>query len=714
MRISDRARSNARAWLLSTSFLCVATANPFSALAQSSEPVDLSEIVVEGQAAEETTAGPVEGYRALTADGATGTRTPLEQIPQSIVVIPRSVIEDQASPNVGAALRNVAGVQTNNPASTPAFDSTLLRGFQAEFLDDGFTLYQYNPGDRESLVNIERIEVLKGPTALLYSGGSGSPVGGVINLVPKKPESEAFGQIEFRTGGHALYQPSFDLNQPFSDNVRVRVTGEYTSSESHIDVLETDRFNLNPSILLTDNDGVELLVQGRHSSWRQQEYQGLPATGAVAGDRFIRDDLFIGPKDVPRSYSETSSVTGALTHQVDEALEFKLRLRYSTTEFEENVQTIVGADFFTADTPAVAPSTWWLSNGELYQEQEELSGSATATLSLDLLGAETTLLLGADASKLDDAGFIDVGPFFGTVDLADPSFPTAYGDPGAGVANSFVENRTAGLFAQAQATVADRVHLLGGLRLGHVSVETNGQTAERTRLLPRLGAVVDLTEGLGLFASYSQGLRGQPFASFVDKAEPVEIASLEGGLKLNLAGGLSGAATIYQIERSNVAVTDALFNTRAEGEELSRGVELDLLWTPTPAFSLIGAYAYTDAEYSKTTGSTVDGHRLPGVPLHSGRLWASYRFQDPTLDGLRLGAGVYAQSAEKLSANNVYEADAFYTVDASLNYDFDAFGVTLGARNLTDQEYFERYSYFGGRVAPADGVNGFVSFRARY
>lgn len=685
--------------------------------AQTVEPTELDEIVVEGAGVTSTSAGPVDGYRALTADTATQTRTPLEEIPQSIVVIPRTVIDDQATETIGDALRNVAGVQPNNPASTPAFDQTFVRGFQAEFLDDGFTRYQYNPGDRESLANIERIEVLKGPSALLYSGGSGAPVGGVINLVSKKPEAEAFGQFDIRAGSHQFVQPTFDVNQPLSDQLRVRVTGEYTSSDSHIEVLDTDRFNINPSLLLTDNDRTSLLVQGRYSSWRQQEYQGLPATGTIAGGAFISSDLFIGPSDIERSFSTIGSLDATLSHEMSDAVAFKLRLRYSTAEFEENVQTISGADGFVADQPFAEPSTWGLVNAELFQEQEELSGSATTTVELDPFGAPTTLLFGVDGSRLDDEGFIDAAFLADSADLADPEFSTPYTDPGPEETQSTVENRTAGAFAQAQTTIADRLHLLGGVRLGYVSVDTNGQEGQETRLLPRIGAVFDITDSVGVFASYAEGLRGQPFANFVERADPVETRSVEAGLKFNVFDQLSGTIAVFQIDRKNIAVTDftdPLFRSIAEGEERSRGVELDAIWSPTPAIDVIASYAYTDAVFTNDTSAGADGDRLPGVPEHSGRLWANYTFQQPELEGLRAGVGVYAQSGEAVSADNVFETDGFYTVDAALNYDTETFGATLAIRNLTDENYFDRYGYFGGRVAPADGVNGFVGFRIRY
>ncbi len=156
----------------------------------------------------EKTAGRVSGFRALTADTATGTRTPLREIPQSIVALPREVIDSQQSLGVGDALRNVSAIQPNDPRSTPAFDSLLLRGFAAEQFLDGVALYQYAPGDRESLINVERIEVVKGASAVRFGGGSGATAGGLVNIISKMND-EGFLQFAFLPATVDLTNPVF-------------------------------------------------------------------------------------------------------------------------------------------------------------------------------------------------------------------------------------------------------------------------------------------------------------------------------------------------------------------------------------------------------------------------------------------------------------------------------------------------------------------------
>lgn len=683
-------------------------------------PTVLDPIVFTASPVEQTGAGFVDGYRATTVDGATRTRTPIEAIPQSVSVIPRRVIDDQQAPSVSHALRNASGVIANNPLSTPAFDTTRVRGFRAEQLLDGFSQY-YNPGDRESTVGIERIEVLKGANGILYGGGSGTPVGGLVNIVSKRPEQRRFGEFGISLGGEDLVRPFFDVNQPLSDNVVVRLNGEYTSSGSHVDVVETERYTINPSILFTDNDSTRLTLLGKVSHWSQPEYQGLPATGTLVGDFRIDQDLFIGPGDMPDSSSDYRGLTAILEHSFNDTWSIEVRARIAQSEFDEKAQSIVGADGFTADLPFIAPSIWALVDAHLFQEQRERSALFNAVAEFGTTGFEHTLLLGADYARLEDEGFIDSN--FGAggsgfVDLVAPVFP-AYATPGPGLVNQTVDNEIYGVYAQLQSTVSNRLHLLAGVRAATVKVDFANlafgvtDSTDGTRLLPRLGAAFELVDGVTLFGAYTEGLRGQPFLNFVGPPEPEESSQVEGGIKLNLANGLSGQLAVYRIERTNVAVTDntdPLFRSVAEGEQRSRGFEADLVWQAGARWRLLASYAYTDADFGNALFGVPAGNSLPLVPRHSGRAWVHYRINDAWSAGL----GMHAQSGSYLSDNNVFKTDGYHTVDGAIAYQRDNFRLEASVRNLTDQDYFEAYNYFGGRVAPAAGPQVLVTASIRY
>jgi iron complex outermembrane receptor protein len=193
-----------------------------------------------GPPVEQTTAGPVSGYRALTSVSATKTGTPIERIPQAIVVIPRAVIDDQRPLTQSEALRNVSGV-TGMPTNTFIGWAYKVRGFAADRYVDGLPNY-YDGGDNVSLVNTERIEVLKGPAGILYQGGIG-PVGGIINTVSKLPTPNRFAEAGVMTGSYGLWNSWVDVNQPLNTagTVLFRFTGEAERSRDYVDVIEHGR-----------------------------------------------------------------------------------------------------------------------------------------------------------------------------------------------------------------------------------------------------------------------------------------------------------------------------------------------------------------------------------------------------------------------------------------------------------------------------------------
>jgi len=659
-------------------------------------------------------------YSLSNSSTATRTDTPIIETPMSIHVVPKAVTDDQQTITVDEGLRNVSGVVPRISAITPNFEPTLIRGFAARQFIDGFTQY-LNAGDQGSMVNIERIEVLKGANAVLYGGGNGSPVGGMINLVSKLPQKEAFYEIGVKAGLYDFAQPFVDLNQPINDNILFRFTGEYTNSGSNIDVLDTDRFNVNPTLTFTNNDDTTFTLQGKFSRWEQQDYQGLPATGTVAGDFRIRPELFIGPDDIAKSNSEFYGVWGTLDHRLNDIWSFTAKGRYSHSKFDTLAQNLVGNGFsFGADQPLLPPSTWGLANSELAQEQEEKSVQVYATAKFDLGPTKNTVLFGADFSELDDDGFMDFAllPLSAAVDLSNPVFRVPFSTPGAREQNQLTRNTTYGGYLQLQSTIHERLHLLASVRRSNVTTDFANTVSgaefnsDSGRFLPNVGGLIDITDEFSLFADYSEGMRGQGGANYVLTPEPELSKQIEAGVKFDIAGQLAGQIAVFQIERENVRVTDftdAQFRSVTKGQQRSTGIETDMTWQMTDGLSLLGNYAFTEAEFTDDLAGVPDGNHLPGVPKHSGRFWANYAFHDPMLEGWSVGSGIYAQSGAYLAKDNLYRSESFYTIDADIAYRKKGYKLGVSIKNLTDNDYFQRLNYFDTRVTPAQGTTVYFS-----
>lgn len=691
---------------------------PASVILDTTIVIDRAEGIWPDELAETRFDDPLD-YQAVSATTATRTDTPIKQIPQSIQTVKHSLIDDQQNITLSESLYNVSGVVPRNSLFTPVIEGTLLRGFRAEQLIDGFTQY-YNTGDRESLVNVDRVEVLKGANAIFYSGGSGSPVGGVINVVSKQPKFHAFREMGFKAGSHAFYQPYIDINQPLNENVLFRITAEYTNSDSWVDVIHTERFNVNPTLVLTDNADTKLTLHGKLSHWQQPEYQGLPASGTLAGSFSVEPLTFIGPTDMPDSRSDNDAVWLNLKQRIDQVWAVDVRARYGVSEFTEKIQTLFNGASFIADTPLLAPSTWAVVNGELSQRQQEISFQGFAQAQFNFVGIEHVFLVGGDLGELRDQGYIDVASrISGLVDLASPNFASAYQIPGPARNNQFTVNTTYGGYWQLQSHIRQRLHTLLSLRLGGVEIgfdnslsHLSSKTA-RLKLLPKIGASYDVTGDISVFAAYSEGMRGQPFFNFASAPIPELSRQMEAGLKWDFSGRLSGQFAVYQIDRNQVAVATpanaALYT--ASGRQRARGIEVDLVWRPLEQVNVLANYAHTDARFADEDA----GSRLPWVPEDSGRVWAHYRFNDETLRGLGIGVGVYLSSGAYLAKQNQYKTPGYYNFDAAISYETGAFKLAASVKNLTDQAYYQPYQYFGGgyagggRVAPAAGRMLFLS-----
>lgn len=705
-----------------------AEVNPATALGPYNPALDLRNLTLP-PGTTLTTAGPVQGYRALSAMSSTKTATPIEQIPQSIQVIPRSVLDDQRPVAVDEALRNVSSVQATNALQTPAYESTLIRGFAAEQWLDGMSVY-YNGGNRDGLVNVERIEVLKGPSAILYGGGAGSPVGGAVNVISKLPTDKAFGEVGIAFGSHRYFLPYFDINQPLTTNgtALFRVTGEYNYAESFIDVLKTDRYSINPTLTLTNREDTTLTIQARFSRWSQPEYQGLPATGTVAGNFRIDPSLFIGPSNMPNSYSNVQGVTVTLDHKFNEYVDASVRVRASRQEFAERAQTIVGADSFQGNSPFIGPSTWALSNIYLQQQQNEFTINPNVRFKFATEWIKNTILVGADYSHLTDKGILTSDFFLGgvgLVDLANPSFPTPYVQPPDSLFTTFQKPGntyvTQGAYAQWQGSIQNRLHLLAGVRATNIQIDYIDPAGgadfhtDTTRILPRIGGVLDIVPGLSVYASYSEGLKANPYTFFVGRPEPEESKQKEAGLKFNLGNTLTGTLAVFEIDRSKVPVAvGGGFTSAAIGEQRSQGFEADAIWQFNRNWKMFAQYAHVETELLQATPTAAAGNSLAGVPVDSGRLWFNYAFDPGILKGWSIGAGIYAASGSFVDLPNLYKTQSYYTVDARLGYEDERYKAALNVKNITDEKYFVPYSYFGGRVAPGPDQAFYGSFAVKY
>ncbi|MBK8545112.1 MAG: TonB-dependent receptor plug domain-containing protein, partial [Caulobacteraceae bacterium] len=309
--------------LLLTAALCLA---PSLAMAQEAEQRDSwanEPIVVVGQR---------PSLAAPNASTATRTDTPVEEIPQSIQTLTRKLIEEQDQQTLKGALVNVPGVTPTSTVQTVLMP-TLIRGFVVNYSYDGIPTYQLpaGVGDAATLINVERIEVAKGPTSTLYGGGSGAPLSGLINVVSRDPGTGFGGSIGLRAGSFNTLGFDADLNIPLGENVAFRINGMAEQADSFIDFIDSERYAIFPTLAWELSPDTRLVIRGRFNHLEQQEYAGVPYETIASFDR----NQYAGASDAPPTEIENQQISAFLSHSFSENLEANVAVSRYEGSYEE-------------------------------------------------------------------------------------------------------------------------------------------------------------------------------------------------------------------------------------------------------------------------------------------------------------------------------------------------------------------------------------------
>ena len=657
-----------------------------------------------------------QGYASLTAS-ATRTPVPLLNVPQSVQVLNETLIREQALTTLAGALTNVSGVVASRPQEA-VLAYPIIRGFAADIYIDGLPAYSnVAVNDPAGLTAFSRIEVAKGPTSSLFGGGIGAPVGGLINLVSKTPQAKAAYTAQFRTGAYGTVNPSFDLNQPLGDKVSVRFTGDYTNADSYIAFTGSDALALNPSVRFNFGENTDVLVLGSYTLSKQLEYAGLPES--VIGLPGVDSFQFSGATDAPRTRIENKMLTGVLTHRFSDGISATLQARHYDSQVNE-----YGSFPFPAFYPPLTATAYPLIKAQLPTTVNQDTVDASVLANVTTGSVSHVLLAGAqyDDTNYDAAMAIDYFPI-GVIDYAVPWSSPPFGAIPPVDAFSLVQTdryKTFALYVQDQAQIGERLNLLASLRWTSLSyTQVAGGTTDETysKFSPRLGISYDVADGVAVYAAWAQGFRAT--LNFIGAVPPVPqtAETFEGGLKFaEKRFGLSGTISVYQLTRQNVPTADPNnpFQQVQTGEQRSRGLEVDLVWEPSPVFSVLANYALTDAEVTADTSIPV-GDTLARVPRNAGRIAARYRVQDGVLRGVGLGLGVTAAGSSQLTLPNSVSVAGYAVADAQASYQVGPLSFGIAVTNLFNRSYYLPYQYLAmPQVIPGQPRSAFVTMGASF
>ena len=662
-------------------------------------------------------------YVASEAFTATRTNTPLRDIPQSIQVIPREVLDDQQVLRLNDAIRNVSGgVSANQGGGGQRF---ILRGFSSpSVLRDGFRLSfggDGNPGIQE-LSNLEAIEVLKGPASILF--GSLEP-GGIINLVTEQPLSEPFYNLSLRIGNRALFEPSLDFSGPLGEEDRVfyRLNALYRTEDSFRDFdADFNRFFIAPVVRWQINDRTDLTINFEYLDSEGPSDAGLVALGNEVAD--IPFDRVLGdPEDAFQS--EIVRIGYDFEHRFSDHWRVRNAFRFNSFDVESSQFVALALDESTGNLTRSLLST--------NQDQDHFEFQTNLVGEFNTGAIEHRLLVGFDLFRRENPRFdtfavtapeiINIfDPVYGRVPRPDPATAPIFID-------SNIQIDALGIYIQDQINLLDNLILLAGIRYETVEQDvtnnpsiSNPMGSELNQndeaLSPRIGLLYQPIEEVSLYGSYS--------TSFVPNSEitidgglldPERGEQFEIGIRAELLNRrLTANLAFFELTKQNVATPDPdnFGFSVATGEQRSRGIELDIAGEVLPGWNIIANYAFTDADITEDN-SDIEGNRLFSVPEHNINLWTTYNIQDGSLAGLGVGLGFNYVSDRFGDNANSFELDSYFLTNAAISYERDNWRAALNIRNLFDVAYIEgsqnsRLSF----ISPGEGLTLIGSFSIEF
>ena len=633
--------------------------------------------------------GTPQGYGTAAA-ASTKTDTPLIDTPQTITVITRDQLDDQAQRSLGDVLRYVPGVTVGQGEGNR--DQITIRGQNTTsdfFLDGVRDDVQYYRG----LYNLERIEVLKGPSALIFGRGGG---GGVVNRVQKAPVfSENITTSRASVNSFGAYEIAADLNAPVSNKIAIRLNANYEKLNNHRDFYSGERYAWNPTATLALSDDWKLGLSYEYVKDDRVLDRGIPSVvnGAGVPNTPLTGyrDQFFGVPGVNKSVLEAQIAKLSLSGNVSQNLKFSAALLYG--DYDKIYTNVYANGTLVTATNSVALAGY-------SDPTARKNYLAQANLLWDVVtgGIQHKVLFGAEygiqKSRNQRLNALLSSP---TLNLTTPVFP-AVSFPT--VVNDTVSNVTyAAAYVQDQISIGDHVMVVAGLRYDSFDIKgtdfapvTDRPFARRDeKISPRLGLILKPQKNISLYASYSQSFQprsGNQFLTLSTTTQnlaPEKFTSYELGAKWDIREGLSVNAALFQLDRTNATTPDPvnLAISTNIGATRVKGGELSVAGQVTNAWQISGGYAYQDA--ALRVNNSV---RLAQVPKHQFSLWNRYNLSN------KFGAGVgiihqSSQYAAIRSAPTTTRLPAFTRIDAALFYDLsDKFKLQLNVENLFDTKYF--------------------------
>lgn len=652
----------------------------------------------------ETPRGPVNGYVAGRSSSGTKTNTPIMETPQSVSVIGAEQIRDQKPNKLDEVLRYTAGVRAGTFGADTRNDWWLIRGFKSDdiglFLDGMQLFYTSYASWKLQTPNMERVEVLRGPSAVLYGGSSPS---GIVNVISKLPPAEPIRYVETGVNNFGNAYVSFDVGGPVATQpgngkqdgkLFYRVVGQVQNGNTQVNFTPDNNYFIAPSVTWKPDADTTFTVLASASKQDTRGINFLPYQGTVTNAPFgkISTSFFTGDPNVDKFTREQEMLGYQFERNLTDDVTFRQNARFAHVDV--TYRGYVGNGWADVNTATLNRYNWYAKNTA---NQADLDNQLEYRV--DTGPVKHTMLFGVDLKGYQIDDFQLFGSGVPSINVLNPVYGLSdIPFTGAPFRNFRMTQKQAGTYLQDQMKLGNFTLVLSGrndwVETTQAARDTGATVNQRndSRFSGRAGLIYNFDNGIAPYVSYATsynpiiGINSATNRLFL----PETGKQAEVGVKV-APKGFDGyfTASLFDLKRQNVATTDpsnALLQNQT-GEVTSRGIELEAVANATKELKLIGAFTAYHLFTSKDLDPSLVGKTPTNTPemLVSG--WADYTFKDGPLEGFGFGGGVRYIGSSWADTANTLEVPAVVLGDLALHYEWQNWRTALNVINLTDKIY---------------------------
>jgi catecholate siderophore receptor len=647
------------------------------------------EIVLEvAESSAMVTVTDTAGYQPEAITSATRTFTALRDIPQSISVVTSAQIRDQSMHSIADVVSYVPGIMSHQGENNR--DQIVIRGnsTSADFFLNGVRDdVQYY----RDLYNVESVEVLKGPNAMIFGRGGG---GGIINRVTKVAGFTGAREITLQGGSFGNKRVALDINKPFKNKIAFRLNALYENSSSFRKYVGLQRYGINPTMALILGPQTTATFAFEHFADTRVADRGIPSFQGKPADLPI--STFFGNPNDSHVRARVNLASAAIDHQAGRV---NIRNRTLFGDYDRFYQNFVPG-VVTANKTQVALSAY---NNATHRRNFFNQTDLAYPLSTGRI--HHTLLGGAEVGHQQTNNFRNTGFFNNTttsvlVPYDDPTISTpVIFRQSATEANNHIGTNLGAAYFQDQIELSRYIQLVAGVRFDYFDLRFhNNRTGENLRRLdrlfsPRLGIVVKPIASLSIYANYSVSYlpsSGDQFSSLTtitQQVKPEKFDNYEVGAKWDVRGNLSLTAALYRLNRTNTRAFDPNDPTRIvqTGSQGTTGFEVGLNGSVKRNWRIAGGYAKQNAFIVSATTAARAGAQVAQVPHHTFSLWNHYQIHPK----LGAGLGIIHRSNMFAAVDNTVTLPGYTKLDGAVYYSLtERWSLQVNLENVLNRKYY--------------------------